>query len=174
LALQYAAVGRTLLGERICDGMAVIDYLRNCGQPAEKIGVTGNSGGGTTALWLAALDERIDVCVPGSYLCSFQESIYAVPHCDCNYVPGLLNLMEMGDLAAMIAPRPFCAIHGERDPIFPVTGTRKAFATVRAAYQLLNQPDHCHLLVHGGGHAFRIGPAVDWFARYLDGKSYHS
>ena len=166
LSLQYVAVGKTLLGERVRDGMAVLDFLESGAEAGSMTGVTGNSGGGTTALWLAALDERVDVCVPGSYLCRFRDSIYAVPHCDCNYVPGILNLFEMGDIAALVAPRPFCAIHGERDPIFPVEGTRAAFATVQAAYDLLQKPGHCRLALHEGAHAYRIAEAVDWFGRF--------
>lgn len=167
LSIQYAAVGKTLLGERVRDGMAVLDFLQSGAEAGSLTGVTGNSGGGTTALWLAALDERVDVCVPGSYLCRFRDSIYAVPHCDCNYVPGILNLVEMGDLAALVAPRPFCAIHGKSDPIFPVEGTRSAFATVQAAYDVLQKPGHCRLALHEGAHAYRIADAVDWFDRFL-------
>ncbi len=166
LAIQYAAHGRTLLGERIRDGMAVLDYLQRekAGQP---IGVTGNSGGGTTTLWLASLDERVAVSVPGSYLCSFRDSIYAVPHCDCNYVPGILQLMEMGDLAALTAPRPFCAIHGQEDPIFPFSGTLQEFAKIQAAYAIFGQNDRCQLASHPGGHAYHIESAIRYFDQHL-------
>lgn len=124
LSIQLQAVGRCLLGERIRDGMNVLTYLKSL-DAYDRIGVTGNSGGGTTSLWLAALDDRVDAAVIGSYFCGFRDSIYAVEHCDCNYVPALLELLEMGDLAAMLTPRPVCFINGEQDSIFPVHGARQ-------------------------------------------------
>lgn len=55
-------------------------------------------------------------------------------HCDCNYVPGIFAKLEMGDLAALVAPRPLGAIHGQGDPIFPIAGTRQQFARLMAAF----------------------------------------
>lgn len=166
LAIQYQGVGRCLLGERVRDAMCVLSFVRAIGG-SQKTGVTGNSGGGTTSLWLAALDDRVDAAVVGSYLCGFRDSIYAVEHCDCNYVPGLLELLEMGDLAAMLAPRPVCFIHGEEDPIYPIQGTREQFETVRRACRILGQPDRCRLFIHPGGHAYHIGEAVRFFNEFL-------
>ncbi len=99
LAFAYQLVGRTLIGERCWDGMCAIAFLQSQAHALPGIlGCTGNSGGGTTALWLSAIDERITVCVPSCYLCSFRESIYNLRHCECNYVPGILEWAEMGDL----------------------------------------------------------------------------
>lgn len=86
----------------------------------EQMGGTGHSGGGCTALWLSLLDERITAVVVSGYFNAFKDSIVAMPHCECNYVPGLLSLGEMGDWAALMAPRPFCIVHGQQDAIFPI------------------------------------------------------
>src|SRR3712207_8365529 len=37
----------------------------------------------------------------GNYLCTFKDSILALAHCHCNYVPGLLQDAEMYDIAAL-------------------------------------------------------------------------
>lgn len=168
LAFEYMLQGRTLLGERIWDGMRVIDYLRTRADLVpDALGVTGNSGGGTTALWLAAVEERVTVAVPASYLCSFKASILGCSHCECNYVPGVLQWAEMGDIAALIAPRPVRFIHGEKDEIFPIAATRAQFATVQAAYDLLGVGEQADLAVHDGPHAYKHAFAHEWFGRWL-------
>lgn len=168
LAFEYLAQGRNLLGERIWDGMLAASFLlaRDDIVPG-TLGCTGNSGGGTTALWQAVLDDRISVIVAGSYLCSFKDSIHGRWHCECNYVPGVLSLFEMGDLAAALAPRPFRAINGERDPIYPVAATRAQFEIVRRAYALHGAEDRCSLSVHPGEHAYNHAMSQDWFAQWL-------
>lgn len=168
LAFEYLAQGRTLLGERIYDGMIATTFVlaRDDVVPG-VLGCTGNSGGGTTTLFLAALDERITVAVPGSYFCSFKQSIHAMWHCECNYVPGLLTLAEMGDIAALIAPRPFCAIQGVNDPLYPIVGGREQFETVRRAYALHGAEDRCQLAEHPGAHAYNHALSQAWFVRWL-------
>ena len=53
--------GRTLLGERMSDVSAVVDWLRNYehGFDIGDIYALGHSSGGTTALHATAVDERI-------------------------------------------------------------------------------------------------------------------
>ncbi len=66
LAFAYQMAGRNLVGERCWDGMCAIAFLKSRPDVAPGVlGCTGNSGGGTTALWLSAVDERITVSAPG-------------------------------------------------------------------------------------------------------------
>ncbi len=167
-SFYYAMLGRTMIGERCWDGMRAIDYVlsRDDTVPG-ALGCTGNSGGGTTALWLSAIEERISVAIPSCYFCSFQASVMGIPHCECNYVPGILKLAEMGDIAGLIAPRPFRVIAGEKDEIFPVAAVREQFGTVRKAYALAGVPEKCSLAVHDGPHAFKHEFAREWFDEWL-------
>ena len=168
LAFNYLLAGHTLLGERIWDGMCAIDFLSQRGDVAPGIlGCTGNSGGGTTSLWLSALDERISVVIPSCYFCSLSASIGSIYHCECNYVPGVLEWAEMGDLAALIAPRPLRLINGEGDPIFPVAAAREQFETVRRAYEVLGAGDQCSHAVHADDHRYDHALSQEWFARWL-------
>lgn len=168
LAFAYQMAGRNLVGERCWDGMCAIAFLQ--GRPdvvPGVLGCTGNSGGGTTALWLSAIDERITASVPACYLCSFRESIYSLHHCECNYVPGILEWAEMGDLAALIAPRPLRAIAGERDDLFPIAGVREQFAVAARAYELLGVGERCSLAVHPGPHGYNHRMSHEWFGKWL-------
>lgn len=168
LSFAYLMAGRTLLGERCWDAMCAINYLatRPDVQPG-VLGCTGHSGGGCTALWLAALDERVTAAVISGYFCSFRASILAMEHCECNYVPGILELGEMGDIAALVAPRPLCVLHGELDPIFPAAATVEQFETVKRAYAASGRPDACALIIHPGGHVYRRAESRAWFDRWL-------
>ena len=132
-----------------------------------RLGATGNSGGGTTTLWLAAIDERITVAVPSCYFCSFRASILGLRHCECNYVPGILELAEMGELAALLAPRPMRVIAGERDPIFPIAGVREQYRTAERAWALAGAPERLSLSVHPGEHAYHHASSHDCFGRWL-------
>ncbi len=168
LAFEYMMEGRTLIGERCWDGMVALSYLQNRHDVIkDRIACTGHSGGGTTCLWLSALDERISVVIPSCYFCSFKRSILAMDHCECNYIPHILEYAEMGDLAALIAPRPLRFINGEHDPIFPLEGAQEQFATVQAAYRLLGASDRCELSVHSGEHAYSHSLSHEWLGKWL-------
>jgi dienelactone hydrolase len=164
LAFDYMLEGRTLLGERCWDGMCAINYLQNRPDVMPGVlGCTGHSGGGTTTLWLSAIDERITTIVISGYFCSFKASILSMEHCECNYVPGILKFAEMGDMAALLVPRPVRFINGENDPIFPVEAAHKQFETVRRAYELFNADDNVSLRMHPGEHAYHHNFSREWF-----------
>lgn len=168
LAFAYAMLGRTLIGERCWDGMCAIHYLQTRTDLAPHVlGCTGHSGGGTTALWLAAIDSRITTLVVSGYFCSFQDSLLAMRHCECNYVPGILARAEMGDLAALFAPRPLRAINGEADPLYPAFAARQQFETVKHAYALCHADEKCSLAIHSGEHAYHHQLAQEWFSKWL-------
>ena len=148
-------VGRTPIGERVWDIERLIDWAvkRNDVNPT-KIAITGNSGGGTVSLFAAACDTRISASVPASYFCTFYGSIGSIWHCDCNYIPSLLSLGEMSDVAGLIAPRPFCAINGRKDDIYPIGETRKSFAKLMNIYKVMGVANRCRLFVGDGGHRY--------------------
>ena len=168
LSFSYLNQGRTLLGERVWDGMIAIDYLKSREDITGMLGCTGHSAGGATALWLAAVDARIDVSVISGYFSSFADSIYAMQHCECNYVPGAGADFEMGDLAALLAPNAVCFINGQNDAIFPADAARQQFETVIQVYNLYNKRETCELFVHGGGHRYYKEKALSWFSTWMN------
>lgn len=148
-------VGRTPIGDRVWDMSKILDWaIRYLPVDRKRIAITGNSGGGTASLFAAACDPRITVAVPSSSFCTFAGSIGVIAHCDCNYIPGILGLGEMSDIAGLIAPRPLCLINGKEDPIFPIGETRKAFAHLKSIYSAAAAPDDVELYEGSGGHKF--------------------
>ncbi|MBA2363945.1 MAG: acetylxylan esterase [Chloroflexia bacterium] len=155
LQMHALLFGRTLIGERVWDIQRLIDWavLRDDVDPA-AIAITGNSGGGTISVFAAAVDERIAVCVPSSYFCTFRDSIGSVYHCECNYVPGIMQLGEMWDVAGLIAPRAFLAVSGRADPLFPIEAVRESYDQLRRIYAVFDADAECCLSIGEGGHRY--------------------
>ncbi|MDA1190603.1 MAG: acetylxylan esterase [Candidatus Poribacteria bacterium] len=163
-------VGRTPIGERVWDMSRLIDWaIETQDVDASKIAMTGNSGGGTVTLFAAACDTRISVAVPSCYFCTFVGSIGTIHHCDCNYVPGILRLGEMYDVAGLIAPRPFCAINGQDDRIFPIEHVREAYERLKRVYAVAGVEDDCRLHVGEGGHRYYKAGSWGFIAEHFGG-----
>ncbi len=148
-------LGRTLIGERVFDVDRGLDYLETRDDvDFKRLGVMGNSGGGTISLFAAALLPRIRFAMPSCYFCTFRDSIMSIYHCADNYVPGLLLSAEMADVMGLFAPRPVVIVAGKTDPIFPLAGVRRAFRQLKRIYQAAGAEKRCHLVVGQGGHRF--------------------
>ncbi len=148
-------LGKTLIGERVFDVDRGIDYLATRGDAdMKRIGVMGNSGGGTISLFSAALLPRIAFAMPSCYFCTFRDSIMSIYHCADNYIPGLLKYAEMADVMGLFAPKPVVIVAGKEDSIFPIRATRRAFKKLRKIYTACGAGSRCHLVVGDGGHRF--------------------
>ena len=152
-ALRAIGLGRTLVGERVWDITRAIDCLSvfpEC--DTDKILLTGNSGGGTTAFYAGCIDERIKLVAPSCAFCSYKTSIMDVYHCNCNYIPRAYEYFEMHDLACLLAPRKFLVIAGKEDKLFPIEGVKKSFETVKEIYKRVGAEENCRLAVTPKGH----------------------
>ncbi len=148
-------LGRTLLGERVFDIDRVIDYLEARGDvDMKRIGVMGNSGGGTVSMFAGGLLNRLSWIMPSCYFCSFKASLMSIEHCICNYVPQMLLWGEMSDVAALAAPKPLVLVSGLEDSIFPIKEAREEFVKVKEIYRQFGAEEHCHHIVGAGGHRF--------------------
>ena len=147
-------MGRTVIGERVWDVMRILDAVAAhfpCVDMAHIV-CTGNSGGGTATYYLACLEERIAAAAPSCAVCTYEESIAAMPHCLCNHIPGIRKYFEMGDLAGLIAPRTLVIAAGKEDTTFPITGTQRAFDEVKRMYAAQNVQERCALVIGEKGH----------------------
>lgn len=150
-------MGRTTIGERLWDVSRLIDLLET--DFADKVDLTkiccmGNSGGGTATAYAAALEDRFALAMSSCAMCTFKDSIGAMYHCSCNYVPGLAEYFDMGDLMAMAYPKYFIQVSGIEDPIFPLFGAEEVFAKGKAAYAENDAGDKCAMVKGNGGHRF--------------------
>ena len=173
--------GCTLLGTntaayRIWDGMRGIDYL--AGRPdidPERIGCTGNSGGGTLTSYLMALDPRIKCAAPSCYLTSFKRLLEeAGPQDSEQDIHGQIAYgMDHADYVMMRAPKPTlicCATHD----FFDIRGTWDSFRDAKRLYTKLGFAERVSLVEapekHGFSPMLRQG-AVRWMRRWLQGAN---
>ena len=162
-------VGRTLIGERCWDVSRAIDLALTYPEiDGERILCTGNSGGGTATYYAAAMDERIKVAMPSCAVCTFKSSICNIYHCVCNYIPRISKYMEMGDIAAAIAPRRLIVINGKLDSIFPQAGVEECFDTIKAIYTAAGVPERCALATGQSGHRYYAAEAWSAFDAMSD------
>ena len=161
-------LGKTLLGLRIYDIMRLIDYIRTRPEPlSDTLGCVGLSGGGMVTLFTTALDQRISCTVVSGYFNTFRTSIMAVRHCLCNFVPGLVRVAEMVDIAGLVAPRPLLVETGTQDPIFPTAATQQAYQDLQAIYTVFSATQKLDIDVFEGEHAWSGAKAYDWLAKFL-------
>ena len=156
-ALPALLAGKCAIGQRVWDVMRLIDVLESSFSQyfsVENLVCMGNSGGGTAAFYAACMDQRIATAIVCCAFCTFADSIAAMPHCACNYIPGIARWFDMGDLSGLIAPRKLLAAAGREDGIFPLDGVRESFAITQSLFRKAGCPENCRLLVGEGGHRF--------------------
>ncbi len=168
LAMRGMQLGRPLLGQRVSDAMQLLDWaLARNDVDRRRVVMTGNSGGGTMTLFASAVDRRITAAAPSCYFCTFADSIMAMWHCPCNFVPGIQAVAEMADLGGLIAPRPMLIIAGTKDTIFPIDGVRAGFAALRRIYAAAAAADNVELYEGAGGHRYYAARVWDFFREKL-------
>lgn len=166
--------GQVLWGMMVYDSVRSVDYL--CSRSdvdASRIGTIGMSMGSTMAWWLAALDERIAVCVDICCLTDFDALIEADgldDHGIYYYVPSLLKDWTTGKINALIAPRPHLALAGDVDILTPPKGLDRLDAELKQTYAEAGAPDAWKLSRYPVGHVETEGmrrESLEWFGKWL-------
>jgi len=168
-------LGETIAGWMVWDSMRAIDYLLSLKDvDAERLGMTGNSGGGLNTLFTAALDPRVKAAAVAGYTFQFNNWLkYGGAHCSCNHLPGVFRGMEWFEVAGLIAPRPLLLLQGEYDTIFPIAGARRSARDTEAVYRAVDRPGLAWFReVAGQPHAYTAPfreHMYGFFTRYLRG-----
>jgi len=163
---------------RAWDGIRALDYLLSRPEvDASRVGITGNSGGGTMTSWLWAVEERFVMAAPSCFVTSFMANLENEIPSDCEqYPPGVIGAgLEQADFFLVRAPRPVIILAEELD-FFDPRGTREAYAEMRRFYGLFGAEDKVALHMGGGIHSYP--PAAQqamlgFFSRQI-GKKYRS
>jgi dienelactone hydrolase len=162
-------LGKTLTLERVYDVERGLDYLATRKDiDMKRLGVMGNSGGGTITTYASALLPRISFSMPSCSFCTFRDSIMSIYHCSDNYVPGLLKYAEMSDVLGLFAPKPVVVVAGKTDPIFPIKAVKKAFRDLKSIYKSAGAENKCKLVVGDGGHRFYADDAWPQMLKLID------
>jgi len=148
--------GKVPWGLMVYDRLKAMDYLaRRDDVDGSRIGAIGMSMGSTMSWWLAALDERISVCVDICCLTDF-DALIAKNHVDGHgmyyYVPGLLKHFTAAEINALIAPRPHLALAGNQDDLTPMEGLERIDKALRDVYADHGKPEAWRLVVEHTAH----------------------
>jgi dienelactone hydrolase len=161
-------LGQCMIGWRLWDIIRSVDYLETRPEvDAGRIGLMGISGGGMMTLFGTALEPRIKACLVSGYYNTFRDSIFSIAHCIDNYVPGILTIAEMPEIAGLVAPRPMFVESGTEDPIFPIAATRSSFEAARRIWRVWGAEERLGLEVFEGNHQFSGKQGFPFLKRHL-------
>ena len=141
--------GQVMWGMMVYDSLRAVDYLVS--RPdvdARRIGAVGISMGSAITYWTAALDPRIKTCVDMCLLAEYDEGTHAILLC----VPSLRKHFSIGDINALIAPRPHLSTAGRHDTLTPFNGLKKIEAQLLKVYEEAGVPDGFKLSIYDCGH----------------------
>ena len=139
---QYALAGTSIANTMIWDGIRSVDYLLTRPEvDPHRIGITGRSGGGTQAAYIAAMDPRILAAAPENYITNFKRLLEMIGPQDAeqNFFQGLAHGIDHADLLAVRAPKPTLLITTTRD-FFSIQGARETYAELQSLYTTLGYP----------------------------------
>jgi len=169
-ALRRIVEGSCLQAKMLWDLQRTLDYLSTRREvDRRRIGCLGHSLGGQETLFLSAVDKRIAVGVSNCGFSSYGAiSERAILHNLALYVPGLFRSGDLDRVLGLVAPRPFLALAGSEDPLFPLEGVQAVMRGARRAYG--RSKDRLRLEVFPGGHGFPLPMrevVYAWFDRWL-------
>lgn len=148
---------------------------------AERIGITGESGGGYNSWIMGALEPRIRVAVPVVGTSEFLEQVQVCRGTDfylarehCHFIPGLLRFANNHEYVTLAAPKPVLVIAADNDFNFRLPGIRKVVEHGRQLYKALEQPERIGYFedtqtAHGYQKPKRQA-AYGWFRRWLQNQ----
>ncbi len=155
---QLLCVGETMAQWRVFDAIRATDYLMSRPEvDVGRIGINGNSGGGTLTAMTAACDDRFAAVAPSCYITTFYHNAANELPIDGEQVPhGLIaNGGEMIDFILANAPKPYCILSQQQD-FFDLRGARETYRMAKKIYTLLGCPENITMVEGPQPHGYSI------------------
>jgi dienelactone hydrolase len=157
----------------LSDDMRAVDVL--AARPevdAKRLGCCGLSGGGLRTVYLAGMDERIQVGICAGMMSTWRDYSLdkAHTHTWMVWTPGLAQYLDYPELMALRVPKPMLVLNNNEDDLFTLSEMHRADAMVREIYQKAGAADRYACSFYPGPHKFdrqMQGVAWDWFDRWL-------
>lgn len=169
--------GQVLYGMMLFDELRALDYLASRAEvDPQRLGVLGMSMGATKAWWLAALDQRVKLCMDVCCLTDYEELIKAhslKEHGIYYYVPSLLKHFQTAQINELIVPRAHLSVNGRLDPLTPPAGVEKIRDYLLPLYRQYGKEQDCRIELFDCKHVElpemrRL--ILGWMDRYLTGS----
>ncbi len=169
LGHQMALTGEFFGAWRAWDGIRALDYLlRRPETDATRVGITGNSGGGTMTTWLCGLDDRFTMAAPSCFITTFLSNMENEHPADVEQIPP--RLIELGldeyELFIPFAPRPLILLT-KRNDAFDQRGADTAYHELRRIYRLLGAEGNIKLAAREGPHGLPRQSREDMYAFFI-------
>jgi dienelactone hydrolase len=169
-------LGRSLVGERVSDVSVVINWLASGAADTSldltRLHVLGNSSGGTTAVYAAALDLRIQAVLASGCIGFIRDTIGRRRNDQGQaVVPGILKWFEFDDVVALAAPRAFVGIAGKQDHIFPFGQCEAVIERAARVYAALGARNAIRAVAGESSHRFYPESAWPAFESVLNNRS---
>ena len=170
--------GHPYLYDTVWDVLRLVDYLvTRADVDPSRIGLSGQSKGGTEAYLAAAADERIRVVVPFIGVQSYSWSLRHAAGWEARtwtlrqateaaaadsgeqvnaafirkfyerITPGLVDRFDGPAMLPLIAPRALLVVNGDSDPRSPLGGVREAVTAAERAYGAAGAPEKFKFLL---------------------------
>lgn len=132
--------GLPLSGLQVYENMRAVDYMLTRPEvDADRIGITGCSGGGNQTMYSGAFDERHKAVVPVCSVGTYQAYLGAAC-CMCEVVPRAMSYTEEWGILSLVAPRALMLINATRDGFqFSVGEAKKSLAKAQHIFGLYGQ-----------------------------------
>ena len=159
---------------RIWDGIRSLDYLISRPEvDPERIGCTGNSGGGTLTAYLMVTDDRILAAAPSCYITSLSRLFHTRGPQDGeqNITAQVALGIDHADYLTMRAPKPTLVATATHD-FFDIDGSWDSFREAKRLYGILGFGERVDLFEYPDRHGFsqpRREAVLRWMRRWLQG-----
>ncbi len=166
--------GQTIARHFIWDGIRAVDYLLTRPEiDPKRIGVAGNSGGGTQAAYLALFEPRLATAISSCYMTSWRELWPGPGPQDSEQIwPGFLaRNLDFGDFALALAPRPFLTTSAVKD-YFPIAGARASHRQLLRLFDQLGHGNNIGFFEYDDTHGWsqpRREAATRWLSKHFFG-----
>ncbi len=151
---QAFTTGFCLAGYMVWDGIRALDYLLEREEvDADRIGITGRSGGGLQTALIAAIDERIHVAAPECFITNLKMVIQAIGPQDAeqNQHGFIEKGLDHADLLSVRAPKPGLMVTTIND-FFSIQGARETAEEVAGVYRAYDAEGNFQMVEDQGIH----------------------
>jgi dienelactone hydrolase len=156
--------GLSLSGLQLWNSIRSVDFVESLPEvDRDRIGCTGESGGGTQTFLLTAVDERIKVAAPVNMI-----SLHMQGGCLCENPPGLRLDTNNVELAALAAPRPLLMVSATGDWTNETLDVE--YPAMRRLYALFDAESRVHAVQMQAPHNYNRESreaVYSWMARWL-------